>query len=113
MIGTEEARIHRAEQRLPSRRYLHRPQLLPSPRVNTPWQVLYDSCDDRAYIMTMGIDCATFDYILQNGFAEQWDSFPIPRPDTNQNGNPHLGRCSLMAEGALGLTFHYLTSTHT
>ncbi len=111
VIGTEEDHIHRAEQRLPSRHYLRRPQLLPSPRANTPWQALYNSCDDRAYITTMGIDCATFNYILEHSFAEEWDSSPIPCPDTNQNGNPCLGRRSLTAEGALGLTFHYLTST--
>ena len=110
VLGAEEARLHRAEQRLPSRRYLRRPQLLPSPREGTPWQALYDSRDDRAYITTMGIDCATFDYILESGFAERWDSSPIPRADTNPDGNPRLGRRSLTAEGALGLIFHYLTS---
>lgn len=109
-LGSEEARLERAEKRLPSRRYLRRPQLLPDPRNNTPWQVLYDSQDDRAFITTMGIDCATFEYILDSGFRVQWESLAIPRPDADPAGAPRLGRRSLTAEGALGLIYHFLTS---
>ncbi|KAI0708974.1 hypothetical protein C8Q76DRAFT_95115 [Earliella scabrosa] len=110
VMGAEEARLRRAERRNPSRRYLRRPQLLPNPRRDTPWQVLYDSHDDRAYITTMGINCATFEWILQQGFAERWNSSTIPRPDANPSGFPRLSRRSLTAEGALGLVYHYLTS---
>ncbi|TFK78047.1 hypothetical protein K466DRAFT_607376 [Polyporus arcularius HHB13444] len=110
VLGAEEARISRAEKRKPSRRYLRRPQLLPTPRRDTPWQALYESRDDRAFITTMGIDVNTFHYILRSGFSYEWNHFPIPRPDTNAAGNPRLGRRSLSAEGALGLVYHYLTS---
>ncbi|EIW51377.1 uncharacterized protein TRAVEDRAFT_137504 [Trametes versicolor FP-101664 SS1] len=109
-LGSEEARLERAEKRQPSRRYLRRPQLLPNPRCDTPWQVLYDSQDDRAFITTMGIDCGTFEYILESGFRAQWESEAIPRPDADPTGAPRLGRRSLTAEGALGLIYHYLTS---
>lgn len=108
--GVEEARLHRAETRLPSRRYLRRSQLLPDPRRNTAWQALYASQDDRAFITTMGIDCSTFTYVLENGFAERWNQSAIPRVDTNPAGAPRLGRRSLTADGALGLIYHYLTS---
>ncbi|KAL7278744.1 hypothetical protein ACG7TL_007748 [Trametes sanguinea] len=108
--GAEEARLRRAQARLPSRRYLCRPQLLPNPRRNTPWQALYHSQNDRAFITTMGIDCATFQYILDNGFAHRWNTNPIPRPDVHSAGEPRLGRRSLDAAGALGLVYHYLTS---
>ncbi|KAI0367323.1 hypothetical protein BV20DRAFT_1000852 [Pilatotrama ljubarskyi] len=110
LAGAEEARLRRAETRLPKRRYLGRPQLLPCPRANTPWQALYDSRSDRAFITTMGIDCATFHYILENGFAYEWNTRTIPRTDTNPLGQPRLVRRSLTAEGALGLLYHYLTS---
>lgn len=109
-FGAEEARIRRAERRQPNRRYLCRPQLLPSPRRDTPWQVLYESHDDRAFITTMGIDRATFEYILQSGFATRWNNSTIPRADADPAGHPRLGRRSLTAEGALGLVYHYLTS---
>ncbi|KAJ7871565.1 hypothetical protein B0H13DRAFT_1895712 [Mycena leptocephala] len=39
LIGAIEAQRLRAERRKPSRLYLCRPQLLPLPRVATPWQV--------------------------------------------------------------------------
>ncbi|TFK78572.1 hypothetical protein K466DRAFT_606859, partial [Polyporus arcularius HHB13444] len=68
-IGAEEAHITHAECRQPSRRYLRRAQLLPNPRRDTPWQALYESRDDRAYITTMGINVDTFHYILDHGFA--------------------------------------------
>ena len=110
IVGIEGLHEDRAASRLPSQRYLRRSQLLPNPRQNTPWQVLYDSQDDRAFITTMGIDCATFHYVLQNGFARRWNTSPIPRADTNPYGAPRRGRRSLTAEGALGLVYHYITS---
>ncbi len=39
-----------------------------NPRIGTPWQVLHGSRSDRAYITTMGVDCETFDKILEGGF---------------------------------------------
>lgn len=88
VIGAEQAAIQRAECRKPTRRYLCRPELLPDPRRDTPWQVLYDSRNGRAYITTMGINVATFDYILHHGFAAQWNENAIPCSDTNSSGNP-------------------------
>ena len=49
--------------------YLTRSQLLPDPCLATPWQVLYDSRSDHAFITTMGFDVQTFMYILSSGFA--------------------------------------------
>lgn len=73
--------------------------------------MLYDSQDDWAFITTMGIDTATFQYILGSGFAEGWDGATIPHPDTNLDGEPRLGCHSLTAEGALGLIYHFLSSS--
>ncbi|TFK80251.1 hypothetical protein K466DRAFT_452479, partial [Polyporus arcularius HHB13444] len=92
------------------RRYLRRAQLLPNPRRDTPWQALYESHDDRAYITTMGINVDTFHYILDHGFARKWNRHPIPRADANPGGLARLGRRSLDAAGALGLIYHYLSS---
>ncbi|KAI0350175.1 hypothetical protein OH77DRAFT_1464227 [Trametes cingulata] len=110
VFGAEMNRQRRIERRFPRRRYLCRAQLLPDPRADTPWQILYNSRDDRAFITTMGIDYATFQYILQSGFARRWNESTIPRSDTNPHGNPRLVRRSLDAAGALGLIYHYLTS---
>ena len=59
----------------------------------------------------MGIDAATFQVILNIGFEHLWNSTPIPRTDTNINGEPCLGACSLDAAGGLGLYLHYLRSS--
>ena len=91
--------------------YLTRPELLPDPRINTPWQRLWESQNDRAFITTMGIDVETFHYLLNNGFARIWTTTAIPRTDTNPTGRPRLGRRSLDAAGALGLYLHHLNST--
>ncbi|CAK5279623.1 unnamed protein product [Mycena citricolor] len=111
MVGIEEARRLRAERRLPSRLYLCRPQLMPNPRFSTPWQVLHGSRSDRAFITTMGFDTATFDSILDDGFAAAWVATPIPRNDVSHAGKPCPGGRSLDAAGALGLALHFLTST--
>ncbi|KAJ3004974.1 hypothetical protein NUW54_g4550 [Trametes sanguinea] len=91
LAEVQDARDRRAAVRLPNRRYLRRPQLLPNPRHSTPWQVLYNSQDDPR-------------------LCQRWESSPIPRTDTNPVGRPRLGRRSLTAEGALGLAYHYITS---
>jgi hypothetical protein len=51
--GLEEAREHHREQRFRKRLYLVRGDLLPNPRVNTPWQKLYSQQNERAFITTM------------------------------------------------------------
>ncbi len=107
--GLVEARLMRNEVR--RRRYLTRKELLPNPREQTPWQALYASQSDRAFITTMGFDVAAFRYLLNGGFAHQWDTHPIERVDVDANGRPRLGRRSLDAAGALGLVLHWLSSS--
>ncbi len=104
-------REERIRQRNIHRIYLTRPDLNPSPRVGTPWQHMHARGNDRAFITTMGIDVTTFEYILDQGFAETWDSTPIPRNDISLNALPRIDRRSLDAAGALGLVLHYLAST--
>lgn len=107
----QDADQERIRRRRPQRRYLCRPQLLPSPRYGTPWQRLRGSYNDRAYITTMGIDVQTFQYILDAGFEYLWNTTPIPRPEASRNGATRLGARSLDAAGALGLYLHWITST--
>ena len=112
VIGAEESRMLRAERRQPSRLYLCRPQLLPNPRKDTPWQVLYQSRSDRAFITTMGFDVDAFEHIIKSGFARMWYERPIDRSDMAiMTGNPRPSARSLDAWGALGLVLHYLNST--
>ncbi|KAL0566751.1 hypothetical protein V5O48_015256 [Marasmius crinis-equi] len=111
-VGVLENQNRKIRRRNPSRLYLCRPQLMPSPRYNSPWIRLYRSQDDRAFITTMGFDVATF-HLLLNGpghFAELWDSTPIPRDDVSSGGEPRIGARSLDATGGLGLVLHYLAS---
>ena len=110
ILGIEDARIQKAHRRNESRLYLRCKQLMPFPHVDSPWQHLYESQDDRAFITTMGLDVETFHNILDSGFQERWDSTSIPRPDVAFRGQPRLGARSLEASGALGLTLHYLNS---
>jgi len=44
--------------------YLHRWKLLPNPCVGMPWQRLWASQDDQAFIKTMGFDVAMFWLLL-------------------------------------------------
>ena len=94
-----------------SQLYLCRPQLLPNPHINTPWQALYHSRNDRAYITTMGFDVETFKLILSAGFTQKFYETPIPRDDVNTMGASRPGQCSLDVAGILGLVLHYLNST--
>jgi hypothetical protein len=110
-LGAEEARRLRAERRKRTRLYLCRPQLLPNPRFDTPWRVLYSSKSDRAFITTMGFNVDTFHAIISAGFGSARYSIPIPRSDVSTTGNPRPGARSLAAEGALRLLLHYLNST--
>lgn len=111
VYGLEEARRLRSERRFLRRLYLTRPNLLPNPHQSTPWQVLYESQNDRAFITTMGFDVKTFHKILDHGFRDLWNTLAIPRRETNIDSRPRLGRRSLDAEGALGLILHWLSST--
>lgn len=95
----------------PSHLYLCHSQLLPNPCVATPWQALYNSQNDQAFITTMGFNVETFGYILLSSFATSWYTMSIPRNDTNILGDPRLEWHSLDAAGALGLVVHYLNST--
>lgn len=110
-VGAEEARLARARNRLPSRLYLCRAELCPNPHINTPWQYLYRSRSDRAFITTMGFDVETFEGILSAGFAQKYYETPIPRDDVASTGSSRPGRRSLDAAGALGLVLHFLNST--
>ncbi|KAI0047508.1 hypothetical protein FA95DRAFT_1662926 [Auriscalpium vulgare] len=110
-VGIEETHRQRVERRSAHRTYLCRPQLLPNPREGTPWQRLYESRSDRAFVTTMGVDVACFEAILAAGFADMWNLTPIPRADVPTTSNPRPERRSLDAAGALGLVLHYLSST--
>jgi len=109
--GAEEARKIRAERRQERRLYLIRPDLLPNPRADTPWQILYLGRNNRAFVTTMGFDVRTFELILEEGFAHVWESTPIPRSDVPSSSAPRIYRRSLDAPGALGLVLHFLNST--
>ncbi|KIK56599.1 hypothetical protein GYMLUDRAFT_247641 [Collybiopsis luxurians FD-317 M1] len=87
ILNNEDECIRRMN---PSRLYLTRPQLMPHPRLESPWICLWQGQDDRAFITTMGLDVATFHFILEGHgcFADVWDN----------------------AAGALGLVLHYLGS---
>lgn len=110
-IGTEELRRLRAERRLAHRTYLTRPDLLPNPQLNTPWQTLYHRRNDRAFITTMGIDVASFELILNAGFANCWSNTAITRNDVSLQAAPRVYTRSLDAAGCLGLVLHFLNST--
>ncbi|KAH7907609.1 hypothetical protein BJ138DRAFT_1159775, partial [Hygrophoropsis aurantiaca] len=43
LAGNQISQSLHVESRQPHRFYLCRPQLLPNPRVSTPWQVLYET----------------------------------------------------------------------
>lgn len=108
--GLEETRRVRNEAR--RRRYLVRRELLPNPKGDTPWQVLYASRSDRAFITTMGLDVATFNFVLGGGFEARWQERTIERVDVQpSNTRPRPLRRSLDAAGALGLILHWLTSS--
>ena len=111
ILGAEESQVLRSEHRNQTRNYLCRPQLLRDPRNNTPWQALFNSCNDRAFITTMGFDVETFELIVRSGFGTLWLGRPIPRADASTHGEPRPGRRSLDAWGALGLVLHFLNST--
>ncbi|CAK5272253.1 unnamed protein product [Mycena citricolor] len=76
---------------------------MPNPWFSTPGQVLHGSHSNWAFITTMVFDTATFDSILNDGFATAWVATPIPRNNVSCMGKPCHGGRSLDAAGALGL----------
>ncbi|KAK9244772.1 hypothetical protein V1506DRAFT_507178 [Lipomyces tetrasporus] len=62
-----------------NRFYFTRPVLLWQSK--GPWQMLRDSSDEKAFILTTGISPAIFIYILGSGFRHAWDTTPITRED--------------------------------
>ena len=111
LAGIEHARQERIHIRYAKRLYLTRFDLLRNPRFRTPWQRLYKSQNDRAFITTMGFDTSTFHAILDTGFTHCWNTTPIGRADVNPKGTTRLFARSLDAAGALGLVLHYLNTT--
>ncbi|KAF7760404.1 hypothetical protein Agabi119p4_11080 [Agaricus bisporus var. burnettii] len=93
----EEVRRMRNARRARNRQYLLRADLLPNPRLDTPWQALYNHQNKRGFVTTMGLDPDTFQIVLDSEFRDLWDSTPIPRSDTNSGGIPRLSRRSLDA----------------
>ncbi|KIY47575.1 hypothetical protein FISHEDRAFT_45080 [Fistulina hepatica ATCC 64428] len=114
IAGAELSRDAQAERRAQTRTYLTRAELLPNPRESSPWQSLFASRNDRAFITTMGLDVDTFHHVLGNGFSLKWDTCRIPRSDTDHTrgiAEPRPSRRSLDAAGGLGLILHYYNST--
>ena len=111
IVGSNEDHAWSVRNRYPRRQYLGQMNLLPNPRVGTPWTHLYQNREDRAFITTMGVDVSTFNAILKAGFERLWNAHPIPRPDKPLPSHPRAERRSLDSAGALGLVLHWLPST--
>ena len=94
-----------------NRFYLTRSNLNPSSRLETAWEYLYVSKDDRAFILTMGVGVSVFQQLLDSGFEAAWNTLPIPRGDVLSNAKPRIHHRSLTSSGALGLVLHHLNST--
>jgi len=63
IVGVELMRQDCIDNRQPRRLYLCCPQLLPNPRKDTPWQALFATQNNRAFITTMGFDVETLQTI--------------------------------------------------
>ena len=76
----------------PHHLYILWQELLPNPWDSIAWQQLWKSKEDQAFITTMGLDMATFRYILEgdNSFGIQWESSTIPRNDVCIYGGSQL-----------------------
>ncbi|KAK9250755.1 hypothetical protein V1507DRAFT_445418 [Lipomyces tetrasporus] len=91
--------------------YLTRPVLLPPKK--SPWRILRDSGDEKAFILTTGLSPTAFDYVLDCGFRDAWDTAPIARDDVYAYSEARARQRSLDADGALGLVLHFLNSSMT
>jgi hypothetical protein len=105
--GIREDRRTRCQRRT---RHFTRPNLLPNPRGDTPWQRLFEGRSDMAFITTMGFNVETF-FFLEGGFEAAWSGKAIPRHDVPADSPPCAYRRSLDAAGSLGLVLHFLSST--
>ena len=63
IVGVELMRQDCIDNQQPRRLYLCHLQLLPNPRKDTPWQALFATQNDRAFITTMGFDVETLQTI--------------------------------------------------
>ncbi|KAG9119718.1 hypothetical protein FRC07_005110 [Ceratobasidium sp. 392] len=90
------------------RTHLRRLNLQPQPRIESAWQALWHSQDNDGFVVALGMDVATFNYILDSGFRNTWDTSTIPRGGVDPSGFPRLSRRSLDAPGALGLVLCHL-----
>src|SRR5215472_7054496 len=88
--GIVQAHQIRAERRRLGRHHLYRRDLLPNPRSSTPWQQLYTTQDDKAFITVVGLDISAFNLILSRGFERGWTNHLIPRADTPSTCNPRM-----------------------
>ena len=77
LAGIEHAHQERIRICYAKRVYLTWFDLLRNPRFGTPWQRLYKSQNDRAFITTMGFNTSTFHAILNTGFSQRWNTTPI------------------------------------
>ena len=112
IAGSNEDHAWAVQERRPRRHYLRRTNLLPNPRIGTPWRYLYESSDDHAFLSTMAVNVSAFSTIMKLGFANLWYTLPIERSDIDSAGaEPKPGQRSLDAEGGLGLVLHWLSST--
>lgn len=68
IAGAEARQLEKAERRCNHRAYLTRRDLLPNPRINTPWQQLYQNHRDQAYFAITRVNTAAFEAILEGGF---------------------------------------------
>ena len=73
-LGVEEYRALRAQRQQPSRLYLCRPQLMSDPHdpSGSPWQKLYHSRSDQAFITTMGFNTETLAAHFVFAIADPW-----------------------------------------
>ena len=76
IAGVEIAWQSQIEARHQNCLYLRHAQLLPDPHGDTPWQRLYSSQNNRAFITIMGFDVDTFGYSSHLAFLP----FGTPQP---------------------------------
>ena len=99
-----------------NRLYLTRELLAPpgSGTVSVRLREAQDKQDD-AFILAMGIDVHSFEYLLNNKFFKQWNRATIDRNDVNPSSGATSGRSrperhSLDAAGTLALVLHHINS---